>query len=350
MRKRLRRKKTIFQMARVTIKDVARAAQVSITTVSHVVNDTRFVDPATKQRVLTALEELGYQPNSLARSLRSGITRTIGLVVPDASNLFFAEIARKIEDHGFQLGYSVILCNSDNNPEKQSRYIQTLLAKQVDGVIFISSASSPDDLMRLVENNIPVVVADRDVPLELADVVLLDNEQAGYDATRHLFDLGHRRIACITGPNHLAPSMQRFEGYKRCLQENGIEVNPNWIGMGDFRFQSGEAAVQRILTSAPRPTAVFVLNDMMAIGAISAAHKAGLSIPQDISVIGFDDIEIDAAVVPALSTMAQPIDEMTQQAMSLLLEHLLGKKHDMNQRVILHAKLIRRDSTARWKE
>lgn len=337
-------------MPRITIKDVARAAQVSITTVSHVVNNTRFVDPATKQRVLTACEELGYQPNSLARSLRSGVTRTIGLVVPDASNLFFADVARKIEDFGFQQGYSVILCNSDNNPEKQTRYITTLLAKQVDGVIFISSGSEPDDLMRLVDNNIPVVVADRDVPLELADVVLLDNEQAGYDATRHLIGLGHRRIACITGPNHLAPSMQRFEGYKRCLKENGIDFDAKRIEMGDFRFQSGEEAMQRLLASPARPTAVFVLNDMMAIGAMSSVHKAGLSIPKDISIIGFDDIEIDAAVTPALTTMAQPIEEMAQHTMSLLIDHLVGKKHDLNQRVILTAKLIQRDSTARWEE
>ncbi|GAP14954.1 transcriptional regulator, LacI family [Longilinea arvoryzae] len=337
-------------MPRVTIKDVARAAQVSITTVSHVVNNTRFVDPATKQRVLTALEELGYQPNSLARSLRSGVTRTIGLVVPDASNLFFADVARKIEDIGFQQGYSVILCNSDNNPGKQSRYINTLLAKQVDGVIFISSGSEPDDLMRLVENNIPVVVADRDVPLELADVVLLDNEQAGYDATKHLINLGHRFIACITGPNHLAPSMQRFEGYKRCLKENGIDFDPKLIEMGDFRFPSGEEAMQRLLSSSSRATAVFVLNDMMAIGAMSAAHKAGLSIPKDISIIGFDDIEIDAAITPALTTMAQPIEEMAQYAMNLLIEHLVGKKHELNQRIILTSRLIKRDSTARWEE
>ncbi len=334
-------------MSRTTIKDVAQAAQVSITTVSHVINNTRFVDPATKERVLTSLAELRYHPNSLARSLRNGITKTIGLIVPDASNLFFAEMARKIEDFGFEQGYSVILCNSDNDPVKQTSYINTLLAKQVDGVIFISSDSEPDDLIRLVDNNIPLVVADRNVPLELADVVLLNNEQAGYDATRHLLDLGHRCIACITGPNDLSPSMQRVEGYQRCLQEFGVAYKSDLLEMGDFGIQSGEEAMQRLLSSSCKPTAIFALNDMMAIGAMAAVHKAGFSIPEDISIIGFDDIELASMVIPALTTMAQPIDEIAHFATSFLINRLGGLRHETNQQIILTAELIKRESTAK---
>ena len=333
-------------MSRVTIKDVAQAAQVSITTVSHVVNNTRVVDPGTKARVLSALMELGYHPNSLARSLRNGVTKTIGLIVPDASNLFFAEVARKIEDLGFKRGYSVILCNSDNNPVKQTSYINTLLAKQVDGVIFISSDSEPEDLSRLVDYNIPFVVADRNVPLELADVVLVNNERAGYDATHHLVVMGHRCIACITGPYDLSPSMQRFEGYRRCLREFNLEFRPEFVETGDFGIRSGEEATYRLLLSAIKPTAIFALNDMMAIGAMAAIHQNGLSIPGDISIIGFDDIELASMVSPSLSTMAQPISEIARYATNLLIDRLTGQRQESNQQIILSAELIRRNSTA----
>ncbi|MGV8050600.1 MAG: LacI family DNA-binding transcriptional regulator [Anaerolineaceae bacterium] len=334
-------------MSPVTIKDVARVAQVSITTVSHVINETRFVETETKERVLAAMKQLGYQPNSLARSLRSGVTKMLGLIVPDASNLFFAEIARKIEDIGFRQGYSVVLCNSDNDPNKQKTYVNTLIEKRVDGVIFISSGSEPDDLMHLVENQIPVVVADRDVPLELADVVLVDNKQAGYEATQHLVELGHRIIACITGPNNLSPSAQRFEGFRQCLFENRIPVYEYLFETGDFGSQSGKEAMLRILSNPTKPTAVFIMNDMMAIGAIAAARSIGFSIPKDLSIIGFDDIQLDSVVSPALTTMAQPVNEMAIQATTLLLDRLNGSRKERNQRMILQAHLVERDSTSR---
>jgi len=334
-------------MSRATIKDVAQLAQVSTTTVSHVVNNTRAVNPATRARVLGAMSTLGYQPNILARSLRKGVTKTIGLIVPDASNPFFAEVARKIEDLGFKQGYSVILCNSDNDPIKQTSYINTLLAKRVDGVIFISSDSAPSDLSRLVDNHIPLVVADRDVSLEFADVVLLDNERAGYEATRHLLELGHRNIACITGPYDLSPSMQRMEGFKRCLSEFGIQFQPQLIQTGDFSIQSGKVATLRLLSAGPKPTAIFALNDMMAIGAMSAVNQAGLSIPGDMSLIGFDNIELAGMVTPSLTTVAQPIPEIARQATSLLIERLAGTRNGSNQKVILSAELLLRDSTAR---
>ena len=334
-------------MNQVTIKDVAAQANVSTTTVSHVINNTRFVDPATRNRVLQCMHELGYQPNFLARSLRRGVSKTIGLIVPDAANLFFAEIARKIEDFGYQQGYSVILGNSDNNPEKQANYINTLLAKRVDGVIFISSGGEVDDLKRFSENHVPVVVADRDVPLELADIVMLDNEKAGYDATRYLLELGHRRIACITGPHDLSPSMQRVQGFHRAMGDFGIAVNSDYVTAGDFQFQGGQLAMDRLLLCSPRPDAVFVFNDMMAIGAMTAIRKAGLSIPSEISIIGFDDIPLAAAVTPSLTTIAQPINEIAGRATELLIQRLEGNRQDENQRVILQAALVERESTCR---
>ncbi len=332
-------------MKRVTIKDVAIEAGVSVTTVSHVINETRYVNPDTKLKVQNALEKLGYRPNSVARSLRMGTTKTIGLIVPDASNLFFAEVARKIEDFGYQQGYSVILGNSDNDSDKQTNYINTLIAKQVDGVIFISAGGEVQDLQQLLGNNIPVVVADRDVPLEMVDVVLLDNEKAGYDATHHLLNLGHECIACITGPNDLSPSMLRVEGYRRALSERGIAFREDLIKAGDFRFKSGEVAMRELLKQSCRPTAVFILNDMMAIGAMTAARKEGLSVPYDLSVVGFDDIEIASAVIPALTTIAQPFDKLAESATSLLIERMKGESTQEKKRIILDATLVVREST-----
>ena len=334
-------------MSRITIKDVAREADVSISTVSHVINDTRFVDPVTKQHVQDALKKLGYRPNYVARSLRSGVTKTIGLIVPDASNLFFAEIARKIENYGFQQGYSVILGNSDNDPAKEIQYIHTLLAKSVDGVIFISAGAELRNFKQFADSNIPVVVADRVVPVELADVVLVDNEQGGYDATRCLIELGHTLIGCITGPNDLSPSMQRLDGYKRALHEAGIPLRPELVVTGDFQIQGGCDAMNQLLQAPKRPNAVFVCNDMMAVGAMTSARNAGLSIPADLSIIGFDDIELASAVSPTLTTIAQPIDEMARYATDLLIQRLSGRRKDENQRIILKTTLIERASTAR---
>ncbi|HBF41635.1 MAG TPA: LacI family transcriptional regulator [Anaerolineaceae bacterium] len=332
-------------MSRITIKDVAQAAGVSTTTVSHVVNNTRHVDPDTRQRVIQSMDSMGYHPNFLARSLRRGVSKTIGLIVPDAANLFFAEVARKIEDYGFQQGYSVILGNSDNNPEKQTSYVNSLMAKRVDGMIFISSGGEEKDLARLLKNQVPVVVADRDVPLELADVVLVDNERGGYDATRHLIELGHQRIACITGPHDLSPSMQRIQGYLRALQEFNLEVNPDYITAGDFQFRGGGQAMDRLLKCFPRPDAVFVFNDMMAIGAMNAIREAGLEIPRDISVVGFDDIELSSVITPALTTIAQPFDDIARHATRLLVERMEGSRPGENQRIILKASLVKREST-----
>jgi LacI family transcriptional regulator len=180
-------------------------------------------------------------------------------------------------------------------------------------------------------------------------VVLVDNEQGGYDATRYLIELGHTHIGCITGPNDPSPSMQRFDGYKLALKEAGIPFRPERVVTGDFRVQGGSEAMDRLLQAPEKPSAVFVLNDMMAIGAMTSAHRAGLSIPADLSIIGFDDIELASAVSPTLTTVAQPIDEMARYATDLLIQRLNGHRKDENQRIILKTALIKRNSTARRK-
>jgi len=333
-----------------TIKDVAERAGVSITTVSHVLNQTRFVSEELRASVLAAMEELNYRPNVLARSLRRGETKTLGLVVPDNSNPFFAEIARVVEDVGFARGYSVILCNSDGQPKKEAAYIEVLIAKQVDGVIFIAAGSDPQHLEEFTLAGIPVVVADREIPQDLADVVLVDNEQGGYDATRYLLDLGHRRIACITGPSHLTPSADRVRGYRRALAEAGIAGDEDLIVPGDFRSHGGEVAMGRLLGLQNPPSAVLACNDLMAIGAMRAIGAAGLRIPEDISLIGFDDIDIASAVSPALTTVAQPIEALASEAASCLLARVQTKGHsEPRKRIVLATRLVIRDSCARYR-
>jgi LacI family transcriptional regulator len=329
--------------------DVARTAGVSITTVSHVINNTRKVDPVTREKVELAMQDLGYRPNSLARALRSGDTNTIGMIVPDVSNQFFADFSRNIENYGFEENYSVILCNSDNDMKKQSSYVDTLISKQVDGVIFISAGESSEDLKKLYHYRIPIVVVDRDVELEYADVVLLDNEAAGYEATQYLIQLGHQKIACISGPNDLTPSNARVHGYQKALAENNINFDPAYLVSGDFRFQSGEQAMNQLLSLPHLPSAVFVLNDMMAIGAFTAIRKAGLNVPKDISIIGFDNILMTTAVTPMLTTVGQPIDEIAKISINHLIQKIKTKEQiAKNQKIVLKAQLIIRESTQEW--
>jgi len=334
------------------IKDVAELAGVSITTVSHVINQTRYVSDELTQRVFNAMEELNYHPNTLARSLRSGRTKTIGLLIPDISNLFFAEISRKIEDKGFEYGYSVILCNTDDDRKKEQSYIDVLLEKQVDGIVFISAGNSEDSLSKPIDMHVPIVVTDRDVKNFKSDVVLLNNRKGGYDATNYLISLNHQRIGCVSGPSLLTPSAQRVEGYKQALTDSGIQIAEDLIQMGDFRFDGGEEAMQKILSNPIQPTAVFVCNDMMALGAMRAINDIGKRVPDDYSLIGFDNIPLSKTVYPALTTMAQPIKEMAQLVIDLLLEKINLKQEQKRkakgqpnyQRIILDADLIERDS------
>ncbi|MCS7260876.1 MAG: LacI family transcriptional regulator [Anaerolineae bacterium] len=329
-----------------TIKDVARAAGVSIATVSHIINGTRPVSDELRARVIRAMEELDYRPNALARSLRIGQTKTIGLIVPDNSNLFFAEIARAIEDTGYRHGYAVILCNSDGRGDKQQRYIQALVDKQVDGIIFISSGETTAGLQYALDNDIRFVMVDREVPDIVADAVLVDNELAGYQATRYLLELGHRYIACVGVPPYLTPIAQRVTGYYKAIEEAGLELPAGFCVYGDTQIESGERAINQLLRLVPRPSAVFVCNDMMAIGVMRGARRMGVSIPEELSVVGFDDIALARAMCPALTTMAQPISEMGRLATELLIKRIKGElSSSERQRIVLTARLVVREST-----
>jgi LacI family transcriptional regulator len=328
-----------------TIKDVARDAQVSVTTVSHVLNNTRFVSDDARQRVLAAVTQLKYVPSALARSLKNNRTHTVGMMIPNSSNPYFAEIIRGIEDTCFEAGFNVILCNSDDDPHKQGQYIRVLAEKQVDGLIVLSSGGDDELGQHLLQAPMPQVLVDREVEHVNADLVEVNHESGGYLATRHLIALGHQRIACITGPLKLSPSLQRLQGYQRALAEAGLPLQNNWLRGADFTSAGGHAAMQDLLHAQPRPTAVFACNDLMAFGAISAAASAGLMLPQDLSIIGFDDIALAAYSSPPLTTIAQPKHQMGALAARILLARI-ADPHRPHQREILQPGLCVRGSTA----
>jgi len=327
-----------------TIREVAESAGVSYATVSHVINNTRLVSPETRDRVLAAMDALNYRPNALARSLRQGKTNTIGLVLPDSANPFFAEISRSIEDEAFRKGYSVFLCNTELDMQREMFYVDVLSKKQVDGIIFVAAGDQAGALDFLLQRGMPVVMIDRDVPNVEADAVLTDHELGGFIATRHLLELGHTRIACIAGPSSITPSAERITGYRKALSQAGIALEERLIIRGDYHAQSGMDITHTLLKMDPRPTAIFALNDLMALGALRAAAEAGFSVPRDLAVVGYDDLEIAHFTNPPLTTIAQPKKEIGAQAVNLLVDRM-SHKNRLPCRLVLPPELLIRRST-----
>ena len=326
-----------------TIREVAERAGVSATTVSHVLNGTRRVDPGTVTRVTRAIEELGYRPNAVARSMRHGQTYTIGVVIPDVSNPFFADLARAIEDATFAGGYSAIFCNSDGDEGKEARYLDVLLSKKVDGLLLVSAGQSSERLRHVVDTGPPMVIVDRELDDLGVSQVMVDNHEGGRLAGRYLVGLGHRRIGVIVGPDILRPSARRLDGFRAELAAAGADLPDDLVARGSFRSREGRAAMQSLLRLPERPTAVFAENDLMALGAMGAIHDAGLRIPHDISIMGFDDVAFSELSTPGLTTVSQPVPQMAATAMRLLFERL----HDRTlapTRVVLPVSLVERRS------
>jgi LacI family transcriptional regulator len=327
-----------------TIREVAEIAGVSYATVSHVINNTRVVSPETRQRVLDAMAELNYRPNALARSLRQGKTNTLGLVLPDSANPFFAEISRSIEDEAFNKGYSVFLCNTELDTQRELFYVDVLSKKQVDGIIFVAAGDQADSLDFLAREGMPVVMIDRNLPNVEVDAVLTDHQMGGFLATRHLLQLGHTRIACIAGPSSITPSAERITGYRNALEQANIPYDEKLVIRGDYHSQSGMDITHFILQMDPRPTAIFALNDLMALGALRAAAEDGCSVPGDLAVIGYDDLELSQFTNPPLTTIAQPKKEIGLQAVSLLVDRI-SQNSRPPRRLVLPPELIVRRST-----
>jgi LacI family transcriptional regulator len=266
------------------------------------------------------------------------------MMIPNNSNPYFAEIIRGIEDTCFDAGFNVILCNSDDDPHKQATYVRVLTEKQVDGLIVLSSGGDLELLDTLRAANMPQVVVDREIDDLAADLVEVNHEAGGYLATQHLLQLGHTRIACITGPQSLSSSRQRVQGYQRALRDAGIALDSHLLRAADFTSAGGHQAMGSLLSGRRKPSAVFASNDLMAIGAVSAAASAGLAIPRDISIVGFDDIALAAYSNPPLTTVVQPKHQTGELAAQLLLQRIADPARPL-QREILQPSLCVRQST-----
>jgi LacI family transcriptional regulator len=296
---------------------------------------------------MAAIAELQYRPNAVAQSLRRKQTRTIGLIVPDNSNPFFAEVAKGVEDAGYEAGVSVILCNSDSSFDRELRYMEVLQDKQVDGVIFMATTAQADHVRGLTAAGVPLVTFYRLLPQLDVDTVVVDNLGGGRLATSHLIELGHETIACVAPASTASPSSLRVKGFRQAMAEAGLQVDEALIYHGDNRFSGGKEAAERLLESGRPFTAIFAGNDVMAIGVMRTLQAHGRRVPDDISVVGFDGISLGAYVTPALTSVVQPRYEAGQIAFKLLLERMHDGYAGPQRAINLATKLEVRDSTAR---
>lgn len=335
----------------VTIREVAKKAGVSVMTVSRVINGKSNVKESTREKVLKAIEELGYVPNSVARSLTLKKTATIGLVISDITNPFFTTVARGVEDTAISKHFTVILCNTDENPEKELMYIEVLARHKVDGVIFTSASGKKSPLKSFFLRNIPLVLIDRTIEgVEDVDIVRGDSVLGAYMLTKHLIELGHKRIGIVVGSKHISTAVDRIEGYKRALKDFNIPIDENLIKINEnskFSKEDGYRLTKELLNMDNPPTAIFGGNNLMSIGAILAIREMGLKIPEDISLVSFDDIESLSEVYPFLTVVKQPAYSMGVLATELLIRRIENKDKIKEKReVLLKPELIIRSSTA----
>ena len=327
-----------------TLRDVAKRAGVAPITVSRVINNSGYVSAQTRARVEAAVEELGYVPNRLARSLRLKHTNTLALVVTDITNPFWTTVVRGVEDAANEAGFTVILCNTDESEAKQDAYLQVLLQKRVDGILFVPASGAAEPVNRVQKQGIPIVVLDRRVPGTQVDVVRGDSEGGAYQLVRHLLGLGHRRIAALSGPEGVSTAVERVSGYRRALREAGLGEGAEQVCYGQFTQPSGYQVAQEALERRPQPTALFATNNFIAIGALRALGDAGLRVPEDISLASFDDLTSALAIEPFLTVADQPAYEMGRQATKLLTDRLSGLAGNGYKEIVLPAKLIVRRS------
>jgi LacI family transcriptional regulator len=328
-----------------TMKQVAERAGVSISTVSHVINNTRVVSDDVRQRVLGIIDEMRYIPSAVARSLKNDKTYTIGVLVPNSSNPYFAELIRWIEDAAFDLGYNIILCNAHGGAQKQTAYLRLLMEKRIDGLVLVASGADDEQDLLLRHEAVPIVQVERALPGIDADLILAGEEEGGYAATRHLIELGHRDIACVSGPADLPRTRERVGGFMRAMAEAGLAVPAEQIVHEEFTSAGGHAAFIRLLARPQRPTAVFVTSDLMALGGLCAAGAAGVRVPAQLSVVGYDDIAGAGYALPPLTTVAPPKRDMANLAIELLIDRIRGA-HTPLRRAALASTLVVRASTA----
>lgn len=333
-----------MKRARPTIYDVARLAGVSTATVSRSLNGTGQIAPATRAAIDAAVEQLGYHPNTIARSLVTKSTQTIALLLPDITNPFYAALVNGIQQRALEAGYTMLLCTTGGDPEREEQYLNLLRAKQVDGALVDGLVLPPDRIARFVADGFPIVCLDRDVDSASVPLVQVDNRLGAKLATEHLLSLGHTRIAHVAGAPELGISEERTAGYREALAEAGIEPDPALVVVGSFTVEGGYVATRSLLADSST-TAIFAANDLSAIGVINAIVESGRRVPADLSVVGFDDLHLSAYTTPPLTTIHQPALEIAERATQLLLDLSNGRKV-RQLRHLLEPALVVRGSTA----
>jgi LacI family transcriptional regulator len=327
------------------MKQVAERAGVSISTVSHVINNTRTVSQDVRRRVQGVIDEMRYIPSAVARSLKNDQTHTIGVLVPNSSNPYFAELLRWIEEAAFQRGYNIILCNAHGDAHKQTAYLRLLVEKRIDGLVLVASGADDDQDLLLGHESVPIVQLERALPGLEADLVLAGQEEGAWQATRHLIELGHRAIACVSGPADLPRTRERLAGFLRAMGEAGLAVAPEHIVHDEFTSAGGHAAFTRLLAGPQPPSAVFVTSDLMALGGLCAAGELGVRVPQQLSVVGYDDIGGAGYASPPLTTIAPPKRDMARLAIEQLIDRIKGGVAPLRS-TALDSRLVVRASTA----
>jgi LacI family transcriptional regulator len=338
-----------------TIRDVAKLAGVSTATVSHVLNNTRPVSSETREVVLEAIDKLHYRPSAIARSLTTRITHTAGVLVADIANPFFAEIVRRIEKHLAGYGYNLIVCNTDEEPEREARYLKLLYDRRIDGAIIASTGANLPIYRQYVEQRIPLIFFDRYPPQPYGTVITADNYVAGYIATRHLIQLGHQEIAIIARYPTLSTTHARLEGYRAALNDHGLPVREDLIVLTNSRVSASLEAASALLARPQRPTGLIAANHIMALGLLQAVREADLACPQEISLVCFDDQAWAPLFTPPLTVVAYPIAKLSDTVVNVFLSSIrqcqqpLDPKDQANilcsPNIRLEAELIVRGST-----
>ncbi len=331
-------------MSQVGITDVAAQAGVSVTTVSHVLSGRRPVAETTRARVLEVIDRLGYQPNGVAQGLRTRRTMTVGLMVPDLTNPFYPMVLRGLDDVLVSAGYHAIVFNTDGNPEQEIGFLRAMATRQVDGVVITSFTLAREDLLAHAKDMPLVRLGGQPFDADLGDLVRSDDEGGMTQAVRHLLDRGSRRVAYIGGTRHMGPSDLREVGYRRALEEADGAVDEDLIVRGDFTREAGREAAELLLRRPGRPDAIACANDLIAIGVLDAARKLDLSIPTELAVTGYDDIDAASLVTPTLTTIVNPAREVGRACGDALLRRLTHDEPEPARELVIANSLVRRQS------
>lgn len=329
-----------------TMNEVAKEARVSVATVSRVVNGKGGVKQNLEQRVLLAMKKLNYHPSSLARSFKQQRSKLIGIIIPILEHPAYSRMASSIERRLFDYNYRALICNSEEDEQRENEYIEMLLRQRVEGIIINSSARNSESLFELTQKDIPIVLFDRMLPEMQCNQVFCDNSQGGYTAMKHLAELGHRRIGVVAAPAYPEVITRRIRGTREAVADLGLDPDPELLVTGDTQlFDMGYQAAQNLLRLNLRPTAIFAMTDVTAVGVMHAAAEAGLKIPDDLSVVGYDDLPIAAYMIPPLTTVAQPFIEMAETAVDLLFKQI-DDPELKPEKAVLATRLVVRGTTA----